>query len=81
MSAGATRFKCALTRDGEPECARYARVTVADLGGETARGCPEHVVGALFGTRGVRVDWDDSLGLNQHERAALQLAEERSLLL
>ncbi len=74
------RFTCSLTTQDEPECARYARVTVTDAKGASLRGCAEHAVAALFGTRGARVDWADSRGLNEHEVTALRLAEERAAL-
>ena len=35
-----TRFTCTLTRAGEPACQSYARVTIADSLGATARGGP-----------------------------------------
>jgi hypothetical protein len=75
-----TRFTCTLTTADEPACQSYARVTISDAGGDTARGCPRHAVAALDGITGARVDWADSLGLNEHERQALKLAEERSQL-
>jgi hypothetical protein len=37
-------------------------------------------VAALNGITRGRVDWPDSKGLNQWERTALELAEERSQL-
>jgi hypothetical protein len=43
------------------------------LKGRTARGCPRHAVAALDGITGAHVDWADSKGLNQWERAALEL--------
>jgi len=51
-----------------------------DSEGTTARGCPRHAVAALDGTFRACVDWSDSKGLNQWERTALELAEERSQL-
>ena len=48
--------------------------------GESARGWARHAVQALNGITGLRVDWDDSRGLNQYERSAVELAEERSCL-
>jgi hypothetical protein len=51
---------------------------VIDLDGESARGCARHAVQALNGITGLRVDWDDSRGLNEYERSAIELAEERS---
>ena len=75
-----TRFTCTLTTADEPACTSYARVTITDAGGDTARGCPRHAVAALDGITGARVDWADSRGLNEHERQALELSEERSQL-
>ena len=75
-----TRFTCTLTKADEPACQSYARVTIIDAEGTSARGCPRHAVAALDGIAGARVDWPDSKGLNQWERAALELAEERSQL-
>ena len=63
-----------------PVCQSYARVTIVDSEGATARGCPRHAVAALDGISRARVDWPDSKGLNQWERTALELAEERSQL-
>jgi hypothetical protein len=73
-----TRFTCTLTTADQPACTSYARVTITDTGGDTARGCPRHAVAALDGITGARVDWADSRGLNEHERQALELSEERS---
>jgi hypothetical protein len=75
-----TRFTCTLTRADESACQSYARVTIVDSEGATGRGCPRHAVAALDGTSRARVDWPDSKSLNQWERAALELAEERSRL-
>ena len=75
-----TRFTCTLTTAHEPPCQSYARVTIIDAEGAAARGCPHHAVAALTGITGARVDWSDSKGLNQRERKALELAEERSQL-
>ena len=75
-----TRFTCTLTRTDEPACTSYARVTITDAEDATARGCPRHAVAALDGITGARVDWADSRGLNEHERQALELSEERSQL-
>jgi hypothetical protein len=75
-----TRFTCTLTRADEPACQSYARVTIVDSEGATARCCPHHAVAALDGIARARVDWPDSKGLNQWEHAALELAEERSQL-
>ena len=73
-----TRFTCTLTKADESPCQSYARVTITDAEGATARGCPRHALAALDGITGARVDWTDSKGLNQWERKALELAEERS---
>jgi hypothetical protein len=75
-----TRFTCTLTTADAPECQSYARVTITDAEGTTARGCPRHAVAALNGIASARVDWADSKGLNEWERQALELAEERSKL-
>jgi hypothetical protein len=75
-----TRFTCSLIRADEPACQSYARVTIVDSEGATARGCPRHAVAALDGITGAHVDWTDSKGLNQWERKALELSEERSKL-
>jgi hypothetical protein len=55
-----TRFICTLTRVDEPACASYARETIVDSEGTTARGCPRHAVAALDGTSRACVDWSDS---------------------
>jgi hypothetical protein len=57
-----TRFTCTLTTADEPACTSYARVTIIDAEGDTARGCPRHAVAALDGITGARVDWADSRG-------------------
>ena len=75
-----TRFTCTLTRADEPACQSYARVTIVDSEGATARGCPRHAVAALDGITSAHVDWADSKGLNEWERKALELSEERSQL-
>jgi hypothetical protein len=75
-----TRFTCTLTRADEPGCKSYARVTIMDSEGAAARGCPRHAVAALDGITGAHVDWVDSKGLNEWERKALELSEERSQL-
>ena len=75
-----TRFTCILTRADEPACQSYARVTIVDSEGGTTRGCARHAVAALDGITGGHVDWTDSKGLNEWERKALELAEERSRL-
>jgi hypothetical protein len=74
------RFTCILTGFDEPACTSYARVTITDTEGTAARGCPRHAVAALNGIAGAHVDWADSKGLNEWERQALELAEERSRL-
>jgi hypothetical protein len=48
-----------------------------DSEGARARGCPRQAVAALDGIAGARVDWGDFKGLNQRERKALDLFEER----
>ncbi len=75
-----TRFTCTLTQADEPACQSYARVTIMDAGGDSARACPRHAVAALDGIASAHVDWADSKGLNEWERKALELAEERSQL-
>jgi hypothetical protein len=51
-----------------------------NAGGDSARACPRHAVAALDGIASAFVDWADSKGLNEWERTALELAEERSQL-
>ena len=75
-----TRFTCTLTKADEPPCQSYARVTVIDADGASARGCPRHALATLDSITSARVDWLDSKGLNQGECKALELAEERSQL-
>jgi hypothetical protein len=75
-----TRYVCKLTREEEPECSQAARVTVVDAEGTSARGCPRHAVAALGALAAGHVDWQDSNGLNEFERQALELTEERSKL-
>jgi hypothetical protein len=75
-----TRFTCTLTKADEPPCQSYARVTIIDTEGASARACPRHALAALDGIAGACVDWSDSKGLNQWELKALELAEERSQL-
>jgi hypothetical protein len=75
-----TRFTCSLTRADEPACQSYARVTIVDSEDARARGCPRHAVAALDGIACAHVDWTDSKGLNEWERKALELSEERSKL-
>jgi hypothetical protein len=75
-----TRFTCTLTQADKPECQSYARATIVDSEGATARGCARHAVAALDGITRARVDWPDSKGLNRWEQTALELAEERSQL-
>ena len=74
-----TRFTCTLTRADEPAGQFYARVTIVDSEGATARGCPRHAVAALDGISRARVDWHDSKGVNQWEHTALELGEQRGL--
>ena len=69
-----------LTKADKPACQTYARVTIMDSGGACAPACPRHAVAALDGITGAHVDWADSRGLNQWERTALELSEERSKL-
>jgi hypothetical protein len=75
-----TRFSCTLTRADEPSCQSYARVTIVDAERARARACPRHAVAALDGTTRAHVDWADSKGLNESERKALELSEERNRL-
>jgi hypothetical protein len=75
-----TRFTCTLTKADECACQSYARVTIVDSEGASARACPHHAVAALDSIASARVDWPDSKGLNEWERKALELAEERSQL-
>lgn len=75
-----TRFTCILTRADEPSCQSYARVTIVDAERASARACPRHAVAALDGTTRAHVDWADSKGLNESERKALELSEERNRL-
>jgi hypothetical protein len=75
-----TRFSCTLTRADEPSCQSYARVTIVDAERASARACPRHAVAALDGTTRAHVDWADSKGLNESERKALELSEERNRL-
>jgi hypothetical protein len=75
-----TRFTCTLTKADEPTCKCYARVTIVDAEGTSARACAQHAVAALTGIVGAHVNWLDSNGLNEWERKALELAEERSQL-
>jgi len=60
-----TLFTCTLTTADQPACTSYARVTITDSGGDTARGCPRHAVAALDGITGARVDWADSRELKR----------------
>jgi hypothetical protein len=75
-----TRFTCILAKADESACQSYARVTIVDSQGASARACPRHAVAALDGITGARVDWADSKGLNEWERKALELSEGRSQL-
>jgi hypothetical protein len=66
-----TRFTCILTQADEPACQTYARVTITDTKGASARACrPRHAVAALGGITGAHVDWADSRALNEWERKA-----------
>ena len=73
-----TRFACKLIKADELPCPSYARVTIVDAQGGSARACPSHGIAALDGIAGAHVDWTDSKGLNEWEHKALELAEERS---
>ncbi len=73
-------FSHALNDLVDGQCDRYARVTIEGAQGQRARACPRHAVAALNGLARARVVWDDTRGINQHETAGLQLAEERSEL-
>ena len=75
-----TRFTCSPTRADEPACQSYARVTIMDSAGAAARGCPRQAVAALDGIASAQVNWADSKDLNEWERKALEVAEERSQL-
>ena len=75
-----TGFTCTLTRADEPACKSDARVTIVDCEGAAARGCPRHAVAALDGITAAHLNWADSRGLNEWERKALELSEERSKL-
>lgn len=66
-----------LRQADQPACQSYARITITDCEGATARGCPRHAVAALNGLSDARVD---SKGLNEWQRKAIELAEERSQL-
>ena len=57
-----TRFTCILTRADEPSCQSYARVTIVDAEGASARACPSHAVAALHGITRAHVNWADSKG-------------------
>jgi hypothetical protein len=70
------RFRCVLTRSDEPECTSYARVTITDATGDSARACLQHAIAGLDGIDGARVDWSDTRGINEFERKALELTEE-----
>ena len=71
-----TRFTCTLTRADEPACQTYARVTITDSEGASARACPRH---ARRHHRRTSTGPTPG-GLNQWERKALGLSEERSEL-
>lgn len=70
------RFHCVLTVRDEPRCTTYARVTVTDAAGGSARACTRHAVAALDQIDGASVDWADTKGINEYERKALELTEE-----
>jgi len=70
---------CVALQDRPVKGAPCGRVATA-MAQASPRGCPRHAVAALDGIASVRVDWADSKGLNQWERTALELAEERSTL-
>ena len=70
------RFTCSLTQADEAPCTNYARVTVTDAEGGSARGCPKHAMIALECITGARVDWADSKSLNEYEVKALQITEQ-----
>jgi len=55
-----TRFTCILARADEPACTSYARVTITDAEGATARDCLRHAAAALDSITGARVDWAHS---------------------
>lgn len=63
-----------------PQCDRYARVTIEDITHLRDRASLRHAVEALNGLAGVRVIWNDTCGINEHEATALRLAEERPQL-
>ena len=75
-----TRFTCTLTTADEPACQSYARVTIVDTERTSTRACPRHALDALNGITGAQVNWPDSMGFNEWEPRALELAEERSQL-
>lgn len=75
---GRDRFRCSLAARDEPECDAYARVTVTDDTGDSARGCVRHAIGAIESVDGARVSWADTRGINEFERTALELTEENS---
>jgi hypothetical protein len=60
-----TQFTCTLTKDDEPACKSYARVTIMDAERTTARASPQHALASLNGIAGAHVDWPDSKGLNE----------------
>jgi hypothetical protein len=74
---GQGRFRCELTRADEPECGEVAKVTINDITGQGARACLQHAIAALEVIDGAEVDWDDSKGLNEYERKALELTKPR----
>jgi hypothetical protein len=79
LPAAGSRFRCALG-DTSGTCAEYARVTITDTLGDTARGCVRHAIDALDHIDGARVVWEDTKTLNEFEVTALRLTDERSAL-
>jgi hypothetical protein len=75
--AGRGRFRCELTRADEPECGEIAKVTIKDVTGQGSRACLTHAIAALEVIDGAEVDWDDSKGLSEYERKALELTKRR----
>jgi hypothetical protein len=73
-----TRFTCTLTKADEPSCPSYARVTIMDSEGGSARACPRRGVAALDGIASLTWARPTPKGLNEWERRALELSEERS---
>lgn len=67
-------------RCSERQCYGYARVTEENAEGERTRACARHAVAALEHLAQARVVWEDTRGINEHEAAALRLAEGCSQL-